>query len=40
MTDFLTIAAFAALRETRRDELSLVVREDRRDERSERDERS
>ena len=40
MTDFLTTtAAFAALRETRRDELTLVVREDRRDE-SERDERS
>lgn len=39
MTNFLTIAALAALRETRRDELTLVVREDRRVERTERDER-
>ncbi len=39
MTHLLAIAALATVRETRRVELTLAVREDRRDE-SERDERA
>jgi len=38
MTDYLTLVAATALRETRRAELSLAVRDERRD--TERDERS